>query len=467
MNDFAVIGAGIGGALSSLFLNEKYKTTLFEKEPYLGGCSSTFKRGRYYYNSGATTFAGYENGKYLYEFLNKYNIDFEKKHLDSSLTVLYKDKKIKRLRDFNNFIEEINSAFYHQKNQHFYKLILDINKKFFQINNYYYSNKNFYSKIKSLFSFKDLLIAFYPYLFEKADTFIDEFFDGISKDYLNYIDNQVLIVAQAKTNEVNFLTCALALGYQFVDNYYVVGGMGSIFESIESKLEDVKKSEFIEKIERKNDTFIIHSNKNRLKTKNLVLNSSLFDSAELFDDKQILDYINSYEKFDLGTSAFMVYMKIDSNKNFDHHYQIILEQKLKYTISNSIFVSFADIDDEKMKGSITISTHTKNEFWSTNTKEKKQELMDIIKAIVCNYLNIDESEIIKCFAATPYTFKRYINRTSLGGIAVKYNNYVYKLPSNDTPIKGLYNVGDTTFAAQGWPGVMMGVRNLQRLICDI
>jgi len=48
---------------------------------------------------------------------------------------------------------------------------------------------------------------------------------------------------------------------------------------------------------------------------------------------------------------------------------------------------------------------------------------------------------------------------------MKKENLVYKLPSNDTPIKGLYVVGDTTYAAQGWPGVMMGVKNLERLLC--
>ncbi|AXX93040.1 phytoene dehydrogenase [Malaciobacter molluscorum LMG 25693] len=467
MNDYVVIGSGIGGSTSALFLNKKYKTTLFEKEPYLGGCSSTFKRGKFFYNTGATTFAGYEEGKFMYDFLSEHKVDFKKKLLDSSLTVLYNDKKIKRLRDFSAFIEEINSAFYHPKNIEFYTLIMKINKRFFEINDYYYSNKNIFAKLKSLYSFKTLLGSFYPFIFEKADKFLKNYFGNISDEYLNYIDNQVLIVAQAKTPEVNFLTCALALGYQFVDNYYIYNGMGSIFESIEEKLDDVRKSEFIEKIERKQNDFIIHSNKSTLQTKNLVLNSSLFESASLFDDKEILDYINSYKKLDLGISAFMVYMKIDTKQKLDHHYQIILDKKLKNTISNSLFVSIGASDDEKMAGSITISTHTLNQYWYENKKEKKQELMDIIKNIVCLYLNIKEEEILKCFAATPFTFKRFINRTSLGGIAVKYNNYVFKIPSNDTVIKGLYNVGDTTFAAQGWPGVMMGVRNLQRLICDI
>lgn len=464
MNDYTVIGAGIGGTACSVLLSKKYKTTLFEKEPYLGGCASTFQRGNYFYNSGATTFAGYKEGTFLYKFFKENNIEFNKKLLDSSLTVLIGDKKIKRLRDFDSFIFEINQAFPNKKNLEFYTLIYNINKEFFQINDYYYSNKNLFSKLSSLYSFKTLFKKFYSYLFIKADKFINGFFQGISKEYLDFIDNQVLIVAQAKTNEVNFLTCALALGYQFMPNYYIYGGMGSIFEAMSEKIEDLRVNEFIQKIERTKNSFIVHSNKTTIESKNIVLNSSLFESSCLFEDKQIKEYISKYKKFDLGVSAFMVYFKINTNRIFDSHYQIILDNILENTISNSLFVSFGSNDDIKMKGSITVSIHTKNSFWYENTKEKKQELKDIIKKIICQKLNIKEDEIIKCFAATPLTFKRYINRTSLGGIAVKFNNFVFRLPSNDTSIKGLYNVGDTTFAAQGWPGVMLGVQNFQRLI---
>ncbi len=464
MNDYTVIGAGIAGTACSVLLSKQYKTTLFEKEPYLGGCASTFQRGNYFYNSGATTFAGYKEQTFLYDFFKQNNIEFEKKLLDSSLTVLIGNKKIKRFRDLNRFIFEINEAFPNKKNLEFYTLIYNINKEFFQINDYYYSNKNLFSKLSSLYSFKTLFKKFYSYLFVKADSFINNFFQGVSKEYLDYINNQVLIVAQAKTNEINFLTCALALGYQFMPNYYIYGGMGSIFEAMSEKIEDLRVNEFIQKIEKRKNSFIVHSNKSTLESKNLVLNNSLFESSFLFEDEQIKKYILKYKKFDLGVSAFMVYLKINTIKNFDSHYQIILDNIVKNTISNSLFVSFGSNDDIKMRGSITVSIHTKNSFWYENTKEKKQELKDIIKKIICQKLDINEDEIVKCFAATPLTFRRYINRTSLGGIAVKFNNFVFRLPSNDTPIKGLYNVGDTTFAAQGWPGVMLGVQNFQRLI---
>lgn len=468
MVDFAVVGGGVGGACSALLLSKQFETILCEKESTLGGCSSTFQHKKNFYNAGATTFAGYQQGSYMYDFFQRHHIDFEKKCLPSALTVLINEKKIERFQDKNAFIEEINKAFFHFKNRAFYDLIIDINQKFFQLNDYYYSNANSYEKLKSIFSFKTLFLKFYPYLFINAESYIKHYFGNINDEYINYLENQVLIVAQAKLKEVNFLTAALALSYQFMDNYYVFGGMGSIFDAIEKELPSVTKNHFIEKITPTASHFILHSSKGDFQAKNIVLNASLFDAAPLFEDTKIKNYINHYKPLNADISAFMIYLTLNTTKKFKHHYQIIHHEVLKYTTSNSLFVSFGDNEDDKMKHSVTISIHTKSKLWDTRRLlEQKMELEDIIKQIVCERLGLEEREIIHSFSATPSTFKRFINRTTLGGIPMRMENLFFRLPSNNSPIKGLYHVGDTTFAAQGWLGVMMGVRNLEKLLCKI
>ena len=37
-----------------------------------------------------------------------------------------------------------------------------------------------------------------------------------------------------------------------------------------------------------------------------------------------------------------------------------------------------------------------------------------------------------------------------------------KIASCKTPFKGLYNIGDSVFAGQGWPGVALGVDVLNK-----
>ncbi len=467
MDDFAVIGGGIGGACSALFLSKHFQTTVYEKEPYLGGCSSTFRHARHYYNSGATTFAGYQKGTYLHSLFEKSDINLHTKKLSNALSVLVDGKEIRRFSDKKAFLDEINAAFYHPKNEAFYDLIIALQQRFFAINDYYYSNASWSQKIASLYSFKTLLKTFYPYLFGDAKRFIVRFFGEISPRYLDYLDNQILIVAQAKLHEVNFLTAALSLAYQFMENHYVHGGMGAIFESIEEVLPCVRKKTMIEKIIPYKNHYIVHTHEKTFEAKNIVLNTSLFESHHLFETSTIKRYLQSYQPLNSHISAFVCYFTIKRTRPLEHHYQIILPYTLPYTISNSIFVSFGDESDAKMAQSVTVSVHTAENMWQNDAiLEQKMELEAIIEQILCEHLGLTSEAFIARLSGTPRTFKRYLNRSSLGGIPMRLENLIFKLPSNDSPIKGLYHVGDTTFAAQGWPGVMMGVQNLERLLCN-
>jgi len=166
----------------------------------------------------------------------------------------------------------------------------------------------------------------------------------------------------------------------------------------------------------------------------------------------------------------MLYLTIKSDKQFEHHYQIIEEVNFPYTLSNALFVSFSDQSDNLLAPSghysITASIHTDSRRWEDAKiyREQKKALQNLLLKTICAKLDIDESEIVHYVSATPRTFGRYINRTQLGGNAITMKNFLPRLPANDTPIEGLYHVGDTVYAAQGWPGVMLGVQNLTRLL---
>ena len=67
--DIAVIGSGMGGSMIAS-LNKKKNIVVFEKDKNLGGCASTFKKLGKYYNVGATTFAGYEEGHFVKEIFD-------------------------------------------------------------------------------------------------------------------------------------------------------------------------------------------------------------------------------------------------------------------------------------------------------------------------------------------------------------------------------------------------------------
>ena len=107
MFEYAVVGSGIGGSSMASYLNAKGKDViLFEKEPYLGGCSSSFSHGKYSYNTGATTLAGYQDGFIVKEMFDA--IDFNPKLIqtDPTIIVIQNGKTTPRYKDFEKFLKE-------------------------------------------------------------------------------------------------------------------------------------------------------------------------------------------------------------------------------------------------------------------------------------------------------------------------------------------------------------------------
>lgn len=473
MREYAIIGGGIGGCSAAALLNASGKdVVLLEKEPYLGGCASTFEHLGYRYNSGATTISGYGEGKIVRELFERIAIEPHFIESDPAILIIQGKRIIPRYRDIDRFIDVLNQYYPHPKHHDFWHLIQTITTEFYSIEGYYYSNKSFAKKLLSLKSFSPLIMKFWKYLWSDARRFIDQFYGGISNDYLDFLDAQILIVAQAKSDSVHFLTAALALGYTFDPSHYPLGGMGSVCESLVSKLPDVRLSHKLLRVERLNEGFRLITTQGNIEAKNLIMGTSHFESGHYFSDEPIQNYYHRYQSLNTHQSAFVLYMSIPTPSEHHHHYQLIADTIIPHTLSQSLFVSLSDPNDTLIspKGitSITASIHTDTRMWTdlsrSEYQHQKQQLHRLLENWICDTLQINTREILHSFAATPKTFGRYINRTQLGGIPMSRSNLLPSLPSNDTPIEGLYHVGDTTYAAQGWPGIVTGSFNLLKLL---
>lgn len=473
MKEYAVVGGGIGGCCAAALLSHQgHDVVLLEKEPTLGGCASTFSHGGHRYNAGATTLSGYNDHGIVRKLFDTLGLTPDIIVTDPGIVILQEGKTVHRYRDINRFIEELQLLHPHAKHDEFWHLIRNIGESFYSLQGYYYTNASLCKKIVSLLSFIPVAKRFLPYLFGDALTFIEKFYGGISEQYRDFLDAQIRIVAQETSENVNFFTAALSLGYTFNETHYPVGGMGKVCEMIATKISDVRTSCEIISIIRQHDRYILTTRTSVIEAKNLIMGTSHYESARYFDDLKIKNYYQKYEKLDNHQSAFVLYMTLSSKKLFHHHYQLLSKDLLPNTFSKALFVSFSDNSDTTFtpKGyySVTASIHTDARSWNSSDvvsyKEMKKELHDVLQAWICDTLGIDTDEIIDSFAATPKTFKRYINRAQLGGNAMSLSNFLPRIPSNDTHIKGFYQVGDTAYAAQGWPGVVMGAMNLSRLI---
>ena len=468
--DIAVVGSGIGGSLIASLSSQctKKDVVLFEKDKNLGGCASTFTRFGNRYNTGATTLVGYEQGHILKEQFDAIGLQPDISKSEIAIRVIQNNKSIDRVKDFDTFLESINTLYPNPKNTLFWSRLKELDEIFWRLKNIYYVKYSLQSYVKIAFFVAKLVSIYGSSLFKSAESFINETLGNISLEYRDFIDSQLLITIQTTSKEISLLSLALGLSYPFHDVFYVNGGMGTLIQDIVKDIE-VKKNETIVKVLKDSNDWIIRSTKDEYRVKNLILNASIYQNSTLFEDKEIKKYYNHFSFSD--QSAFVVYLIIDTEKEFLEHYQFIYEKLLPNSISKSFFVSFSKQSDAILskKGlSVTISTHTKAMIWKNMEKVKyeyeKQRTQDyIIKKFLEYFTTIKQKNILKCFSATSATFNRYIGRTNCGGKAIHMKNLT-QLPSCKTPFKGLYNVGDTIFAGQGWPGVALGVDVLSKEI---
>ncbi|MCG3697377.1 NAD(P)-binding protein [Aliarcobacter butzleri] len=461
--DLTVIGSGIGGSLISI-LNKDKNLVLFEKDKNLGGTASTFKRFGNYFNSGATTFVGYEDNHIIKEIFDSADFIPDLKKSSYAYRTIIDGKSIDRITDFEEFIESLNSVFYHKNNRYFWQTLKDIDERFWKLKDIYFAKYSLNSYLKSLKTI-DILFKEYKFLlFKSAKSFIKEVLGDISKEYQDFIDAQLQITLQSTSKDIPLLSFAIALSYPFHKIFYANGGMGKLFDDMLKDI-NVKKNEQIMQIKKENNFYRLISSKNEYLTSKLILNMPVFECKNLFLDEDLQNYYKKFEFYD--QSAFVIYLKIDSKKEFLNHYQIILKESIPNAVSKSFFVSFSQKDDEKLSKngySVTISCHTKALFWNELSKEEYEKNKEFTKNFILDELlknipDIKKEDIKIEFCATSKTFKRYINRFNCGATPLNLKN-IFKIPSSLTPFKNLYNVGDSVFAGQGWPGVALGVKVL-------
>jgi len=313
--DIAVIGSGIGGALIAA-LNQKNNTVLFEKDHNLGGCASTFCRKKSYYNTGATTFVGYEDNHPIKAIFDAIEFVPDIKASPIAMRTIQGSKIIDRDSDFEAFLAQLEEHYPHPNNPLFWSRIKAMDEAFWQLKNLHYQKYSLKGYLKSFKFFMTLLWRFKGKLFQSAANFIRTTLPNISQEYQDFIDAQLLITVQAKSKDISLLSMALGLAYPFHKVYYAKGGMGKIIEGVLANVE-TKTNEKIESIEKTEQGYILHSSKGEYCAKKVILNATLYDSAKLFKNQAIKNYYKQFRFTD--QSSFVLYLRIDSSIKFLNH----------------------------------------------------------------------------------------------------------------------------------------------------
>ncbi len=489
--DVIIAGSGMGGmSAGAMLANNGYKILILEKAHAPGGCSSSFFRQGYVFESGATTLIGFDENQPLWKLEKETGIQIPKEEITPSMSVWLAGEQLTRYKDREQWIQECTRVFGNANGQRaFWEEALAVSDLVWKV-----SLKNPFFPPQKISEWMQLAVNNNPfdvwvlkYAFQSVEDVMQK--HGVdTPKFRRFVDEQLMITAQAKSHQTPFLFGAAGLTYTNYSNYYVPGGLLEMVNTIRSFIHEkggaLHTKEGVEMIDQNGDQFLVHTKNKRnekfsyrapIVISNIpVWNMSGITSGDMkaYFTEESKEFSDAWGAITLGIATTDTYPD-----QLPLHNQIHLKdgETVPYTNSDSIFVSMSKPGDtERAKeGSRTlnISTHASPEYWhSLNGKyeQAKQQVEDfVVKKLKEKLPGFSNSDIDVIHTATPVTWENWVYRKKgrVGGIPQSMARSLLNWTSHETPFKGLYLVGDTTYPGQGIPGVTLsGINVYSRVI---
>jgi len=474
--DAVIIGSGMGGiSAASLLAKDGNRVLVLEASHVPGGCSSSYKRKGYIFESGATTLIGFDEHQPLRWLENKLGITLPRWEISPSMAVHQGEHQITRWKDEEQWIAEASRVFGNPRGQRsFWELAGRLSKKVWKL-----SGENHYFPPTSVQDMLTLVkpsnLAYLPDLRFALESVaeIARRYDIYTTSFRQFLDEQLMITAQATAEETPFLFGAPALTYTNSANFYVPGGlleMIRVFEDyIKKKGGHISCKEAVTGLHKQKDIYQIQTQKHIYKSPVVISNIPIWNMSEIATSDIKTYYNKLSEKYSRAWGAITMGVVTDNPYPSDLplHNQLLLpnERQMPFTDANSIFVSMSHPKDKRRspanKRILNVSCHTPAEQWFHLNGEyeyRKSELKSYILQTLKRHLpGFNKAEIEHAFLSTPVTWQNWVYRKygRVGGLPQSMGKSLLDWPSSATPFEGLLQCGDTVFPGQGIPGVTL------------
>ena len=477
-SSFIILGAGYGGLATAALLSQKgYQVTVLEAHKELGGCASIFSRHGFTYDVGATTLSGLSPGGPLREFLNSLNLDLNSEQVDPGIWVLGKNNGLAKYRNFENWMGELNDSFPSKGHQEFWEKIEKIEQKSWNflksVRTYPPQNLNHFLRLTFGLG-KGIELA--PYLFKTTfESLPSDLKDN--KEFIQLIDNLLLISTQGVSREVPFLAGAMGLNY-LNDVHYSFGGMNQLAEILRDYIEDnggkVLTDKKIIDIEKSGERFLITTSKgDHFTGKTVISNIPFWNLENLVSIPRLKKFFGKrVQKFEKTWGAFSAYLPVELREQPRSLYVQASQNDLPSWLKGSFFYSFSHPHDNLRAPvgtqTVSISLHCDLNTFPYKTRDNgysqmKEELeLMFQERFLQDFKSLGAKVLMKPIVGTPHSFERFTGRLhgQVGGFAHTIKNPPWKFPTSDTPDSNFFLIGDTTFPGQGVVGVISGAQGL-------
>lgn len=479
--DVVVLGSGFGSlTVAALLAKRGLKVGVLEQAKYPGGCSSSFKRKGYWFETGATTLVGLDEYMPLRYLLDETGVEVPVLKLEPPMQVhLPNGETLTRFGNLEKWIAEAERVF-GQHNQrpfweHCYKISQQVWRTSLQQRSFPFSN------------LKDLMLSaararpgqlqLLPAAFRTMEDMLRHYDLLQNKLFVDFVNEQLLITAQNKLNEVNELFGATALCYTLYSNYYVPGGLVNLVNPIVNYISkegsEVLYGQKVQRVTKEKDCYTTITNKGSFRSRFVISGIPLNNTLQLFEDEKIQQKLQKYvmpSEMLNGAFTMGLVLKGQAAPEVLHH-QVHVPEGLPLIGSKSIFISFSHPEDNMRApaGEVvaSISTHVKHPE-QTIIQDKAVIEAAIVEALIRQKL-IRRESIVYEQTATPGAWIFWTQRAygAVGGYPQYRHVKPWQMKDARLDHKGAYLCGDTVYPGQGIVGVCLsGIIAAGKLLQD-
>lgn len=463
-----VIGSGMGAlSTASLLVRDGHEVTVLEQNYLIGGCTSSYWRKGYIFESGATTLVGLQQDQPLHHLLTRLNISLPTRVLNPPMKVYHPQLgAIVRYADPDAWIAECRRVFGEYDFEGFWRKCLQISRNVWQTStlqrHFPWSKPSdiWYSITHTRFS----QIRLIPYAFQNTWELLKSYGLHEHSHFLDFVDQQLIITSQSNVYETNALFGATALSYTLGENYYLQGGMISLAQTLSDYIQSqggkVHVKEKVLSVTKTSEGYDVISTQNQYQCHAVVSGVPLPNTKEIYPEASIPStWIMPSENL---ASAFQVGLglKYRSASQDCLHHQVILEQPLPFIASKSIFLSYAHPDDTSRADHpghtvANISTHMPTSVHLS--QDQKQHLTTSVLQILYKEGLLMPDQVAYVHASQPKDWMQWTGRWRgfVGGYPQLMNIKPWQMPHARIDHKAAYQVGDTVYPGQGIPGVVL------------
>ncbi len=476
-----VIGAGVGGLTTAgLLAKEGYKVTVIEANIYPGGSAGTFFHKGYRFDAGATVAGGFQpNGPHALsgELLG---IDWKVHQHDPAWVVHLPDRTIKLCMDNADVVENFPNTESFWKEQHsIAELAWKMSAQGLPFPPTDIAELLQLAKV-GLSNFPNDL-KMIPFAFSSVYQWVKRNGLANNKEFVRFLDAQLLISAQTTTPHVNALYGATALDLSRQGVFHVEGGIGKLSEQLADKLEElggeILYRHTVSRIAVDNGqasgVYVTKGKRNPqerfIPADFIIANTTPWSLDNLLGEDSPKNLKRETKRRDATQGAFVLHVGVKNSalpKNVDDHHQVIVSMDGQLGEGNTIFVSMSPEWDTSRAPegyrAVTISTHTQIQQWwdliesdENAYTERKQAYAERMISAIDKSISGFKAGAELVLPGTPVTYQFYTQRHQgmVGGFP---QTSLFKARGPKTGLPNLRIVGDSIFPGQSTAGVTLG-----------